>query len=264
MTLLNIFNFEHCAPWNWQLIIKECRIRLGWSLFSLIITWFSCYCCAPELVYIFTKPFVALYFKHSYHLNFLCSQVTEAFHTTMLIIVIASIYSFAPLIIYQIWCFCIPGCFYYQRTHINVYVCASFIWFTLIMHITFVYLLPYMGSFLYNFHQTSSTLLKLHLQPKMSDSIMLITKILIGVTFCSQMPMIIAYIISNQMIRISTCIQSRRLFFLLSVLIAAFFSPPDLVCQCLTTIAIIVQIEIAIIYGIFCYIYNLKASFKKR
>nr|QIQ23021.1 SecY-independent transporter protein [Coleochaete scutata] len=247
-------------PLNWQLIVKECKIRLGWSLFSLSVTWLSCYCFSSELVYLFTKPFVSLCFQHSYHLIFLCSQITEAFHTTMAITLITCMYSCMPLILYQIWCFCIPACFLYQRIRSNACLFESLIWFVLTMYLTFTYLLPHIGSFLYGFHQTSTVLLQLHLQPKISDSITLIIQILLGVTFCSQIPLVAKQLLSSKIISVSTCIKFRRFFLLFSVLMAALLSPPDLSCQLITTIATLTCLELAIVYAIFCYVYQSKLT----
>ena len=105
--------------------IKEIKLRIIYSLFSLIITLLISYFFQLELLYLITRPFLELQQK------FIFVDLTEALYTIIRICFYISIMLIIPYIFYQIWSFLIPSCYFSERTSINNFLLIFFIFLCL-------------------------------------------------------------------------------------------------------------------------------------
>ena len=94
---------------------KEFKLRMSYLVFSFLTTFFICYYYSFEILYLFVKPLL------NYNKNFIFTDLTEAFYTTIQLNLIVSIYMLIPFITYHIWCFYIPSTFLEERKKYNFF-----------------------------------------------------------------------------------------------------------------------------------------------
>lgn len=222
----------------------EFKLRLNYTVFSLLTAFLTCYYYCFEITYIFTKPFL-YYVKY-----FIFTDVTEAFYTSVEISFFFSFYTVIPFFLYQFWCFFIPSKFENERK--NLGFTFSFMFIFLILNILFVYfiLLPKFYIFLLDF-QIHTNLLNIQLEARIKSYVELARKIFILCAFLFQFPVIFLSLIELQWIKTSILIKNRRKIFFFVLIISSLFSPPDIFTQISVSLFFIVFLEILFILGFF-------------
>jgi Tat protein translocase TatC len=154
--------------------------------------------------------------------GFICTQLTEALSTYVTISLISCFYFLFPFLSYQIWCFLIPSCYEEQRKKYNKFFYLSGFCFFLFFFVTFVGVVPNVWHFLYELNKTSTNLLIIKLQPKIFDYILLTVRILFISSICSQVQVLVIFLLELKGIFVKSCIKNRRFFMVLSIFTAAF------------------------------------------
>jgi len=222
-------------------LLGEARIRFVRIFIGFSLTWFTCYWFSEELIFLLAKPFLTLPLD-SY---FVCTRLTEAFLTCVTTSSVACFYFVFPFISYQIWCFLIPSCYGERRARYNQFLNLSGFCFFLFLFLTFSWVVPNVWHFLCFAGTTSTNLLMIKLQPKIFDYIMLTVRILFISSICSQVPVIVICLLDKGL-SVKTFTKNRRFFMVSSLLIAAFFAPPDIWCQIVACLPIYLMMELTI------------------
>jgi len=206
--------------------IKEFKLRICYLALSFLITFFSCYYYSFEILYLFVKPFLG------YEKNFIFTELTEAFYTTVTLNLIVSLYVLTPFLIYQFWCFFIPSSFLEERKKYT-FLCNTII-FLLICSIFFVYsvVLPELYKFLLHF-EISTNFMSIQLEARIHSYVQLACKIFFLSSLAFQLPLLFLTAFEHGFINSSFLIQNRAQIMFINLLLAAFISPPDLITQIL-------------------------------
>lgn len=227
-----------------HLILYEFRIRFLWMFFCFIITLITSYIYSQEFIYLLSKPLLYLIINN--HEYFICTHITEAFSAYIFISFFCTLCFCVPYFYYQFWCFFIPSCYKSQRSFYNHITFLSTLCFLCIFYLTYIYLIPNLWYFFYNFNQASE--LSFQLQPKIFDYLLFVVHFLTISIMISQIPIFMICLIQARIVNLSFLIQSRRIFLFLSMLIAALLSPPEIWCQFVTFVFLFGMIELAIFY----------------
>lgn len=150
--------------------IKELKLRIFYLTISFLCTFFSCYYYSFEMIYLFVKPFLA------YEKNFIFTDLTEAFYTTIKLNFIISIYTLIPFLIYQFWCFVIPSSFLKERKKYNFFFLTIFVLFNLSLIFVYFLLLPELYKFLLNF-EVNTNFMTIQLEARIHSYVELACKI---------------------------------------------------------------------------------------
>ncbi|KAI3951486.1 hypothetical protein MKX01_018602 [Papaver californicum] len=224
-----------------ETILVEVRIRFMWTSFGLGMTWFTCYWFSEELIFLLAKPFLTL----NSDSHFVCIQLTEALSTYLATASIACAYFVFPLLSYQLWSFLIPSCYEEQRMKYNRVFRLSGFSFAFFLCLTFSYVVPNIWHFLYSMGATSTNLLMIKLQPKIYDYIMLILRISLISSICSQVPVILISLLEQKALSVESFMNNRRYLVLFSLFTAALSTPPDIWCQIVACSVLYSNIELA-------------------
>nr|WGH58902.1 MttB [Sapria himalayana] len=211
-------------------------------MIGLGLTWFTRYWFPEELISPLAKPFLTLPLD-SY---FICTQLTEAFSTYVVTSSIACSYFVCPLISHQIWCFLIPSCYVEHRTKYNRFLLLSGSRFSLFIFLTPPRVVPHVWHFLYLMGATSTNSLMIKLEPKIYDYIMLTVRLSFIPSVCSQVPVIVIRLPEYMGLSVETSTNNRRCLIVLTLLTAALFTPPDILCQIVARFLFSLIIELAI------------------
>nr|ADT62131.1 SecY-independent transporter protein [Isoetes engelmannii] len=230
-----------------ETIQEEFIIRFFWILICFSLTWFTCYWFSEELIFLLAKPFLILPHYLDPYSSFICTGLTEALSTYVTMSLILCLYFLFPFLSYQIWCFLIPSCSEKGRKRYNELFYLSGFCFFLFLFVTFSWAAPNVWHFLYSLSTTSTNLLTIRLQPKISNYIMLTVRILFLSSICSQVPVIVICLLESRgLSAVETLIKNRRFQMVFSLFISAFLAPPDIWCQIVAFFSLYFLIELTI------------------
>ena len=219
---------------------KELKLRTCYLVFSFLITFFVCYYYSFEILYLFVKPFL------NYEKNFIFTDLTEAFYTTVQLNFIVSIYVLIPFTIYHIWCFFIPSSFLKERKKYNFFFSA--IVFLLGISLTFIYflVLPELYKFLLYF-EVNTNFMSIQLEARIQSYIQLVCKIFFLCSIVFQMPLLFFIAFQCKLLTSDFLIKNRLQIVFANLLLAAFLSPPDLLTQIVVAICLQLTFEILLL-----------------
>ena len=217
--------------------VKELKLRTGYLGFSFLITFFICYYYSFEILYLFVKPFL------NYEKNFIFTDLTEAFYTTIQLNFIVSIYILTPFIIYHIWCFFIPSTFLEERKKYNFIFSAIVILLVISVCFTFFLVLPELYKFLLHF-EINTTFMTIQLEARIQSYVQLACNIFFLSSIVFQIPLFFFIAFESGLITSDFLIKNRSQVLFINLLLAAFISPPDLLTQILLAICLQLTFEI--------------------
>lgn len=220
--------------------VKELKLRTCYLVFSFLITFFVCYYYSFEILYLFVKPFL------NYEKNFIFTDLTEAFYTTIQLNFIVSIFILIPFIIYQFWCFFIPSSFFKERKKYNSFFSAIVI--LLGISLTFIYflVLPELYKFLLYF-EVNTNFMSIQLEARIQSYIQLVCKIFFLSSIVFQMPLLFFIAFEYGLLTSDFLIKNRSQILFANLLLAAFISPPDLLTQIVVAIFLQLIFEILLL-----------------
>ena len=224
--------------------IKEVKLRIFYLIISFLCTFFSCYYYSFEMIYLFVKPFLA------YEKNFIFTDLTEAFYTTIKLNFIISIYTLVPFLIYQFWCFVIPSSFLKERKKYNFFFLTVFVLFNLSLIFVYFLLLPELYKFLLNF-EVNTNFMTIQLEARIHSYVELACKIFFFSSLLFQMPVIFFLAFKYGFLNTNFFVENRAKIFFINLFLAAFISPPDVLIQILLTLYLQLIIEILLLLMFF-------------
>ncbi len=202
----------------------ELKFRFFYFFLSFNITFLMCYLNSFQLIYFFVKPF------SNYQKKFIFTDLSEAFYTTLQICLFSSLILIIPLIIYQIWCFFITSCFFFERKMINIFIVLFFIFFCFSCFIIYFLIIPKICQFFFTF-EIKSILINLELTARIKSYVNLTFRFFFLLILLFQSPLFILFLYHYKLITSWNLLKNRKYFFFFSFFFGAFFSPPDLYSQ---------------------------------
>lgn len=232
----------------------EARLRLLYIGFAFVFSLVLSYTYKLELVYIISQPFL------DFHTKFIFLDLPEALYTIIRISGVISCLTIIPLIVYHIWSFFIPSCYYSERKKINKVVCNILLF--LILELLGIYFLifPKVCEFLMSFEIKSLEnesfgetlrILSIELTPRIQSYFKLIYRFFFFILLIFQLPFVFMIFYSKKWINFFHLCEKRKYFFFLCILISAFFSPPDFVSQLVISFMAYSIYEIIVFIGLF-------------
>lgn len=219
--------------------ITELRLRFTYLLLSYIFAFLVCYFYSLEIIYLFVRPLL------TYHQNFIFTDLTEAFYTTINMCALASLIVVLPYFFYQIWCFFIPSCFLSERR------LFTYIWYIIILlfilgiSILYFILLPQLYNFLINF-EIKSDWVNVQLQARIQSYVSLVWRFFFISSVLSQLPIICFLLYKLQILSTYILPENRRFILFFCTILSAFLAPPDVYSQLLITFSLLFTFELMI------------------
>lgn len=232
----------------------EIKLRFFYLLFSAICSFFLCYNYQFELVYITSKPFIEL------QQTFVFLKLTEAFYTLLKISTLITFFVLIPLCVYNFWSFIIPSFYKFERNKTNFLFFFLFFLFLAEIFFTYFILLPKICHFLISFEMTSKLdhsgvylepIISVEFTAQIGSYVELIIKILSRILLLFQIPLCVCFLYSKKLLNVSSLYCNRKILCFLSLLLAAFLVPPDIVSQLIVAIFFFFTFEFLIFIGLF-------------
>lgn len=232
--------------------LTELRIRVLYCIFSIFLTFISCYYYSEQIFYLLAKPLMDEV-QNTGELSdlgkryFIYTDVTEAFITYIKVSLFTSVYICFPVIMYQMWIFLVPGLYKYERKKLGIFCLLSFLLFSLGGLIAYFLIFPVAWKFFLSFELANhSHALAIQLQPKINEYIILVIKILFLFGLCFQFPIYLILLTHMNLITPTWFIKKRNISCVISFIVAAMLSPPDIISQIILVIPLLLFYELAI------------------
>lgn len=204
--------------------LNEAKTRSLYLLFSMGVTFLISYAFSMELVFLFVNPFLA------FEKSFIFTELTEALYITIRVSIFVTLYSVFPLALYQVWCFVVPSLYRTERRRWGLFWVVSLFFLVMGLLAVYIVVLPKIAAVLLQF-EIKREALTIQLEARISSYINWSFQVFFVAVILSQWPILslIVYRLGLSSFGVGT--KNRRTAFALSILIAAFVSPPDLLSQ---------------------------------
>jgi sec-independent protein translocase protein TatC len=273
----------------------EIRLRVLYSLLSLILTLATSYYYQFEILYIIGRPFLELDQK------FILIDLTEAFYTILRVCGTISFLLVIPFFLYHFWSFYIPSRYNFERKSINKFTLVFCFMIFLELLILYFVIFPKICVFLLSFQVVPSnnslndlhgskltnwilnkqshfpsffpiqieneiendTLISIKKTPvlieltaRLESYVNLSTRFYLTVLMIFQIPLLIIMFYYYNIIDCFILCKIRKFFLFSSVLLSAFISPPDIISQSIIAVLLFFLYELLVFVGIFHSLYQ--------
>lgn len=230
-------------------------VELKWRAIYLFIGLFTafaiCYFFSSELLYVLTSPLMeqtdltTSIGSKERHLIF--TNITEAFTTHLLLSVYVAIFFIFPFLLLQIWLFLAPGLYPDEEKKLRFLFLLSPLCFIIGCLATYFLILPVAWEFFLGFEATGThDIVNIHLEAKISEYLDLSARLFFVVGLLFQYPIVLLILIHLSILTKEWMISKRKFFCLVSFVVAALFSPPDIFSQVMIAVPLLLFYETAI------------------
>ena len=211
--------------------LEELRIRAIKSLLAVAFTTIIAYRFSSEILLFFTRHIGQLVFIYP----------SEAFITHLIVSIAVGFFLASPVIIYQAWRFIGCGLKKEERKLVIIFGVFSFILFLIGCTFGYIVILPIGLGFLLSF--AAESIVPMISVSKYVSFLAGITLIFGGVF---QLPLAMVFCTKLGIVNSRYLRKHRREAIVIIFIAAAFFTPPDVVTQCLMAVPLLLLYEVSI------------------
>ena len=234
--------------------LVELRTRLLVSALVFFVIFFLCLVklgsppvSFSDLVYMFLqKPLAVLLEERGGRMIF--TALHEGFFTQIKVAFFISIIVSLPIILTQIWRFIAPGLYKNERKVLLPFIIATPFLFLLGASIVYYLVMPLAWEFFLSFEINSSlSTLPIEIEPRISEYLSLVMRLIIAFGLCFQLPIILLLLIKAGFITSEWLAKRRKYAILRAFIASAILTPPDVISQVMLATPIIFLYEISIL-----------------
>ncbi len=212
--------------------LGELRNRLIRSVLAVMIGFIAAYAFHDEVFHALARPVLVALRSHGIH-SLQALQVTETISVYLQVSLIAGLFLASPYLLWQIWAFIAPGLLARERRFVLPVLAGSSAFFALGVAFCYFVFLPMVVDFLVGFTLGSGDI---SLVPTVQKTFSLTATFLgiFGLVF--EMPLLMFFLALLGVVTHQKLLRFGRYFVVLSVVLAAIFTPPDPLSQMLMAI----------------------------
>lgn len=218
--------------------LEELRSRLIRIFAAIGILFIICYFFKEKLFEVLTIPLVVSMPDNS---TMIFTSLPEAFFTYLKVSFFAAIFLASPYILYQIWNFISPGLYDSEKKYVIPFVLFSTIFFVGGSLFAYFVVFPFGFKFFLAFG-TDLIRPMLSIREYLSFSFRLL--LAFGIIF--ELPILMFFLSRVGLVNSRTLITKRKYAILLVFIIAALFTPPDVVTQVLMALPLMLLYEASV------------------
>ena len=219
--------------------LGELRNRLIKCLVAVGIGFVGSYFFKEKLFQILVHPLLKAMGEKG---TLIFTGVPEPFFVYLKVSLVAGIFFSAPVILYEIWAFVVPGLYSRERRYVVPFVFFSSMLFLLGTLFGYSVVCPYGFKFLLGFASYN-------IQPMLAikEYFSFSTKLLLAFGFVFELPLFIVFLSKAGIVSPKTLSRQRKYAILVIFAIAAILTPPDVATQIMMAGPLIVLFEVGVI-----------------
>ncbi|MCL1939885.1 MAG: twin-arginine translocase subunit TatC [Desulfovibrionaceae bacterium] len=220
--------------------LNELRKRLMRSFIIIVAGFLICWPFAETHIFPFLfEPLVQVMPEGS---KLIFTSPPEAFFTYMKIAFVAGIFLTSPLVFYQIWAFIAPGLYKEEKVYILPVAFFSALFFISGAAFCYYVVFDFIFTFFMSYNQGV-----VQAMPKLNESLTFVLQLLLAFGLVFELPLFVFFLARLGLITAEKLRAFRRYAVLLSVIVGALLTPPDVISQLLMAAPLLVLYEISII-----------------
>lgn len=225
----------------------ELRNRLTWSVLALFITFGVCYYFVEDIYGFLVRPLAEAMGPGSDR-RMIYTALTEVFFTYVKVSFFAACFISTPVFLGQFWAFIAPGLYKNERRAFYPFLFATPILFVLGGAMVYYFIMPLAWKFFLSFETASgsATGLAIQLEAKVGEYLSLVMKLIFAFGLCFQLPVALTLMARAGLVTSQGLKKKRKYAVVITFVVAAVMTPPDLISQIGLAVPIMLLYEISI------------------
>ncbi|MGL6043895.1 MAG: twin-arginine translocase subunit TatC [Sandaracinobacteroides sp.] len=221
----------------------ELRTRLLWSVLAIVIAFFLCFAFAREIFALLVRPLA-----EAGQNRVIFTQVFEAFFVQVRVAFFGALMISFPVVATQMWQFVAPGLYRQEKRAMLPFLSATPFLFTAGACFAYFVAIPTALKFLLGFQgDLGNTGVSQEALPSVGAYLSFIMQFLFAFGVAFLLPVLLLLLNRAGIVTRDQLVGFRRYFIVVAFVIAAIFTPPDVVSQLLLAIPLVLLYEISLI-----------------
>lgn len=224
----------------------ELRLRLMWVIGAMIVGTAICFGFVDQIYSFLVQPLADSMSENDTN-RLIYTGLTEGFFTYLKVAFFAGIFMTFPVLLMQVWMFVAPGLYKNERHAFLPFLVATPVLFFLGGACVYYVVLPMAWPFFLSFQSSGgSTALPIQLEARVSEYLDLVMTLIFSFGLCFQLPVVLTLMGRAGLVSASWLAEQRKYALIVTVIMAAFLTPPDVMSQVLLAVPIMGLYEISI------------------
>ena len=227
--------------------LVELRNRLMYSAAAVFLGFLVCYLFAEQIYAFLVQPLANIYEGETGR-RMIYTGLAEAFFTYIKVAFFAGLFITFPFVASQLWLFIAPGLYRQEKQAFLPFLLATPVLFFLGGATVYYLIFPLAWQFFLSFETTGlDGSLPIQLEARVSEYLDLVMKLIFAFGLCFQLPVALTLMGRVGLVTSQALARNRKYAIILTFVVAALLTPPDIISQVGLGLPILLLYEISII-----------------